>query len=856
MRRNRPLEPSTRTAQGSPRLMSRNGWAPFVQHAAMLGGVPAGIDPGVGHGVWERLHMGCQPVPYHSENPDSIAAAAAAAANAAVLGRLPEPPRSRENLADRLDRLNRTFEGSWHRPLTGHDAALLGTIDEESALMICAQLEARGHELEIPSSWIQARVASVELALLSKDGPHADAGYPDEHGLSDASRLSRSAASSLGARCEGGSISSMCGRGGCHGCAGASGYGLAVGNINAATSECSCGYGSALSALNAAAYCCNCGGTPSAAAPGYGGDAYPFLGAGGADGQRSGMSVDSRVHRQCAWLDSNVFWPGAIDDEALVALSTLPWPKALEICNLVRMKGPGSIPDPSGYLKAAVRREYGWYGGVGEGWQSVQQPVGADAVGSAVTAAVSKRCHWLNENVFGPGAIDLPAMQALSRLQVGRAMEITRILEDVSAGVEKPSSFLIAEAHKEMALGCPGFCDDAATARDVWDDWGNAQVFAAGQGVCGTALGPNGVGTSGGGGCVGDAWSYAGAFDSADSASGHAGGCGSCGCGCDACAGGYPVDVTNENGLVDSAIRLQCLWLNDNIFWSGAITTAAIVALSSIPYARAMELCKDLEEKASKVQNPSGYIYAAVQNEVPADASTDPRIHRRCMWLNKRVFRENAISRSAIAALSTLGVERAMAITKELENKGTKVSNPSGYLRAAVRKEWTADGSQDANRRPIPAQPVNLLETATPDLRLLRRCTWLNAHVFWPGAIDTEAIQALSALDPQRAMCMLRQLEGTQSQVLNPSGVLLAACKNECQAEDGYVDSQIHRRCTWLNANVFWPGAIDASAVQALSCLELGRAMEMCKNLEAKGPHHISDPSRYLKSAVRREIEL
>ena len=46
-----------------------------------------------------------------------------------------------------------------------------------------------------------------------------------------------------------------------------------------------------------------------------------------------------------------------------------------------------------------------------------------------------------------------------------------------------------------------------------------------------------------------------------------------------------------------------------------------------------------------------------------------------------------ALRVQAIEAMQTLPVRRAMAILKSLEEKGTKVKNPSGYLKAAVT--WT-----------------------------------------------------------------------------------------------------------------------------------------------------------------------
>lgn len=846
----------------------------------MLGG---GLQDGEPHLAdapgWEPLYVGCRRAPYnaaetptdfHAEKAHSIAAAAAAAANAAVMGRLSEPPSSRESIADRLRRLSRMFKNTWVQPLTDHDAALLETINEESAHMICGQLEACGDKLESPGNWIQARVAAVEVALVF-NSEQSTLGPSDESGRIKQGTVNKLPGSSGG----GGNNSGMEMRDGRRSFADAGGYGVGSSNgqVNAAISG---GSGGSDSYLNAGCY----GQT--------------------AKGKEFMETVDGRVHRQCMWLNSNIFWQGAIDDEAMAALSTVQWPRALEICNDMREKGDELYSDPNGYIKAKVRELYEWIVGDNDSVPTPKQGDNSEQLveedmDKVVDGVVRRRCDWLNANIFWPGAIDLHAMQSLSRIPLERAMAITKSLEDMSSRVESPSVFVQSAFERERMSGCRGFYDGAATGREMWDEWGQPQAYGTGDGFGNCAYGATGMEHAAANGNGQEAW--AGYCDAAGERGGscYGGGCGcGCTCGCGACAGvavagpelhpprhhgyAYASDrgcsdwdsgegacsvnhsflYSGENDKGDCPIRRHCLWLNANVFWPEAVNSAAIAALRTVAYPRAMELCKELEEKASKVQNPSGYIHAAVQNEVPEDADIDARIHKRCMWLNVRVFWEDAINSSAMAALSTLELDRAMDITRELENRGRKVTNPSGYLRAAVRKEWTGDGPQDVNRRPAAEQHQTQTTTTEPatEPRLHRRAAWLNANVFWEGAINADAVHALSTIDKHRAMEMLRELEGRRPQVHNPSGYLMAACKNECHAEGRYVDSQIHRRCTWLNANVFWHGAIDPSAIQALSCLELGRAMEMCKNLEAKGPHHISDPSRYLKSAVRQEVDL
>ena len=139
--------------------------------------------------------------------------------------------------------------------------------------------------------------------------------------------------------------------------------------------------------------------------------------------------------------------------------------------------------------------------------------------------------------------------------------------------------------------------------------------------------------------------------------------------------------------------------------------------MSELDVRRAMELFKDLEEKADQIRNPGGYLRTSVKNEfggsaswsayAPAgddgwnsaggndgynwkDAGYDDnyeKINKRARWLNHNVFTERPIDSSAIAAMAELDVRRAMDLFKELEDKADQIRNPGGYLKAAVGRE-------------------------------------------------------------------------------------------------------------------------------------------------------------------------
>jgi len=429
-----------------------------------------------------------------------------------------------------------------------------------------------------------------------------------------------------------------------------------------------------------------------------------------------GNSVDSRIHRRCTWLNCNVFWEGAIDRSAMEGLSSLDFSVAMELCKDVEAKGPDRVANPSAYLQTAVNYE-----------QKNPRPSTGE---------------WPNED--------------------WKWREY-----------EEPY-------------------------------WGSK--------------------------------------------------------------GGY------DKEYVDDRVHRRCTWLNANVFWASAISEKAIGALSSLPIPRAMELCMELETKGpDRVANPSGYIEAAVSREVepgwepqtysrPAyDGSyINDNVHRRCTWLNTNVFWPGAIDEGAIASLSTIDYRRAMEMLKDIEDRGPNgVAHPSSYLVGSVRHEheynsgvpsygssWSyGKGGKGGKGWDGPRYP--------PVIH--RRCTWMNANLFWEGAISDEAVAKLSTLETWRAMEILEDLEWRVGEVQHPTKWIKATVDNQQWLTGNFTDTRVHRRCVWLNMNVFWEGAIDEETIRALSSLDPSRAMDLCADVEAKGPDKVADPSRYLKTAVRRE---
>ncbi|CAK9081209.1 unnamed protein product [Durusdinium trenchii] len=252
------------------------------------------------------------------------------------------------------------------------------------------------------------------------------------------------------------------------------------------------------------------------------------------------------------------------------------------------------------------------------------------------------------------------------------------------------------------------------------------------------------------------------------------------------------------------------------------------------------------EEKKDQVQNPSGYLKAAIKRETPPAASfqgnahDEGKVHRRASWLNANVFPDRPIDEEAIAMLKALGAARAMELFKDIEEKKEQVRNPSGYLKTAVAREPTGPPS------PMRSQPAAL----GPEEKIYRRGSWLNAKVFADRPIDDEALEAVKSLGIQRAMELFKDVEEKQEKVANPSGYLKAAVAREGsapamstyptyrQAPSTEVEEEkIQKRVTWLTPGD-WHGRSNQSfqfpvlAIGAMFGLGIARAFELLKEME------------------------
>lgn len=316
-----------------------------------------------------------------------------------------------------------------------------------------------------------------------------------------------------------------------------------------------------------------------------------------------------------------------------------------------------------------------------------------------------------------------------------------------------------------------------------------------------------------------------------------------------------------------SRLHKRCTWLNGNVFQASPINKEAIQALATIHPMRAMEMLKEVEEKAEKVKNPSGYLKSAAARESPVSSqiSIDPAVEKRCKWLNFNLFKDNKIDGEAIALLSSLGWARAMELCKELETKGEQVRSPSKYIKAAAARELPTEYHQG---NLVSAEPVQAGNSPNADRLVHRRCTWINGNVLQGKEIAQEAIWEMSMLGVDGAMKLCKELEAKAEQIKNPNNYIHAAVSRALGGSGGEVMlagasqqstsgnyERVKKRCTWLSRNIFTNSAINDETVALLANLEFSRAMELCKEIEEKGAEKVANPSGYLGAAARRETQ-
>jgi len=452
-----------------------------------------------------------------------------------------------------------------------------------------------------------------------------------------------------------------------------------------------------------------------------------------------------------------------------------------------------------------------------------------DRGGAMAAVKVEKRARWLNANVFADRPIDDEAIAAMVGMGTPRAMELFKEMEEKGVEIKKPSMYLKSAARRE-GFGPPaapsegkgrggrkgggdaggkgkgkggGNQLDKVSKRAQWlndnvfpdrpiDDEAIAAMIGMGQKTAMELfkeLETQSSAIRNPSGYLKSQARKAGFGPSEDysAPSGRKAG-----------GGG-----NRDFGKVEK----RATWLNANVFGDRPIDEEAMAALAGMGVGRAMELFKEVEEKAGQVKNPSGYLKAAAAREgfAPPDKQGGgkgggkaaarnthtqyerdyDKVEKRAAWLNKNVFASSPIDDEAVAAMAGMGAARAMELFKEIEEKGGQVRNPSGYLKSAARKEGFGPAAEPPSTSPRQGGAAKggggkggKMSNSNLE-KMVKRVLWLNDKVFLENPIEEETVLAMESLSTQRAMELFKETEEKAAEIRNPNGYLKAAVKRE-----------------------------------------------------------------------------
>jgi hypothetical protein len=263
-------------------------------------------------------------------------------------------------------------------------------------------------------------------------------------------------------------------------------------------------------------------------------------------------------------------------------------------------------------------------------------------------------------------------------------------------------------------------------------------------------------------------------------------------------------------------------WLNNNANLNQPLRyDEAGALLENIDTKDAMDILKDLEEKAADIRDPTGWVKVAAQKRLggggglavgnwgattamgavkgvirtgmkarthAATPEEDQKIRKRIGWMNANAGLQGPLMYDkASTSLLALPSMAAMEILKNLEEKAAEVRDPTGYVIAAAKRRIDSGGMGPVGGMPMtgfggmgmmampmmPMAPMMPMGSADPgfDEKLRKRVGWLNnnANLAQP-LMYNKVKEALSVIDSRKAMDILKDLEGKGAEIRDPTG--------------------------------------------------------------------------------------
>ncbi|CAL1173419.1 unnamed protein product [Cladocopium goreaui] len=331
-------------------------------------------------------------------------------------------------------------------------------------------------------------------------------------------------------------------------------------------------------------------------------------------------------------------------------------------------------------------------------------------------------------------------------------------------------------------------------------------------------------------------------------------------------------------------VKKRISWLNDKANLNDQLSYDKVgeLLLESGPIAEVMKILKTLEENASEVRNPNGYITSAArrlrEEGVAPEPKTGPKkqdyrnepldkqLRAHIVWLNKEVPL-NALLDYDKVSQSLLSIETADAgeILRRLEESAKEVRDPNGYVIKAAQRVIEGDhgkGGRKGDRWEVPEPPPPTSSSSvrrppprpppasTEDDKIAKRVHWLNGHANLSSPLDYDRLaSSFRNLGYYQSLEVLNNLEEHASTVRDPTAYVLAGIK-KITHDGGSArpstsqalpapskgggrgkggEDKLRRQIEWLNDRVCTTGILQLDKVVApetqLSCRRVPPSM-------------------------------
>lgn len=327
-------------------------------------------------------------------------------------------------------------------------------------------------------------------------------------------------------------------------------------------------------------------------------------------------------------------------------------------------------------------------------------------------------------------------------------------------------------------------------------------------------------------------------------------------------------------GDKDSPVFQRLAWLNEHGNLAAAIDFDEVgLDLGRIKEKDAMQILQEIENKGAGVRDPTGYVKFKLKAKIAMCGASleeedddETKISKRVEWLNDYGGLLQDIDYNRVAShLGRAGIEHAMTVLKELEDKRMGVPNPTSFILSAVASPVAFGGSASSGRSGRPhraasraggagggaaANAANAgLATLSSLVELLSRRSKRPVKLGEvAGALDTLGADAERVLQDMQEKGL--GLDDPVAYIRAKADRKASALAEAAGQGDDDV-SKLTKRVLWLNKFGGLAKPIKPSeVVGAFYCLGVQQSMSILGGLQERGAS-VPDPTKYLKAQIR-----